>query len=217
MSMEFRLASTLSDELAAQCAKLFSTSYGVWGRGAPPDRVGKRAKMSVTWMRREIFFDDRCFVSLALLENKVIGQAFCRRFWYEPLQGDVVWIIQLVVNPFFRHQGVATKLIKRALDGPSDVAAGLVSSHPYAIRALESATNTRVDPSFLTQHAVGIIRSSQVPYIHKREITGFRINTEFFVDHTEVNAIRDGDPDWMLGSLEDGEEIVGICAPLNLK
>ncbi|EFJ31759.1 hypothetical protein SELMODRAFT_440007 [Selaginella moellendorffii] len=201
MSMEFRLASTLSDELAAQCAKLFSTSYGVWGRGAPPDRVGKRAKMSVTWMRREIFFDDRCFVSLALLENKVIGQAFCRRFWYEPLQGDVVWIIQLV----------------RALDGPSDVAAGLVSSHPYAIRALESATNTRVDPSFLTQHAVGIIRSSQVPYIHKREITGFRINTEFFVDHTEVNAIRDGDPDWMLGSLEDGEEIVAVDTEGELK
>ncbi|EFJ38393.1 hypothetical protein SELMODRAFT_437314 [Selaginella moellendorffii] len=161
-----------------------------WSLGALEE--GKEFVAVVLPFEKEIFFDDRCFVSLALLENKVIGQAFCRRFWYGPLQGDVVWIIQLV----------------RALDGPSDVAAGLVSSHPYAIRALESATNTRVDPSFLTQHAVGIIRSSQVPYIHKREITGFRINTEFFVDHTEVNAIRDGDPDWKLGSLEDGEEIV---------
>jgi hypothetical protein len=120
---------------------------------------------------------------------------------------------------------MATELLSKVWTR-NDVAWGLASSHPYAIRTLERVTGRRCDPLLIGKYARELIKSSQIPYFQscafsislatddqKKSI----VHSNFFVDHTEVNRILvkemegQNEKAWMLGStLEDGDEFFGF-------
>lgn len=70
---------------------------------------------------------------------------------------------------------------------------GIVSSQPYAIKALQASTGHHASLSLLQQHASHLIPQSTIPYLQDKQITvnqqGAVIQTEFYVDHTEVGSI----------------------------
>lgn len=109
-----------------------------------------------------------------------------------------------------RHRGLATALIARAGE-KSTLAWGLMSSHPYAVRALESATQRKCDPRMISTYAKDLIIASGIPHFQKCQIdikeSRSLIHSNFFVDHTEVNEIvvRLGN-EWKLGTLGEGDE-----------
>lgn len=122
-----------------------------------------------------------------------------------------VWITQLVVHSGHRGKGVAQRLCSLSWEPHSD-AWGLVSSHPYAIRALETATARFCDPALIKERASKLVSPCPVSYIQDAKLVypeegGTLINTEFFVDHDEVNdiAMKMGDS-WKLGNLHEGME-----------
>jgi len=87
---------------------------------------------------------------------------------------------------------------------------GLVTSHPYAVKAIETATSRRCDPALIARRAAALVESSRVPYASTHELrcdnSQSLINTQFYVDHSEVNDIISRLNDWPLGLLEDGYE-----------
>ena len=205
-------------ELLVRCAKLFSEQYGVWGPLGP--RPGHPVTMSASALRKNLLDADGTFLVVAIDEDcdAVAGHAFARRFAVPELLGrSALWITQLVVNSSYRNRGIGAHLISTALD-PRDVCAGLATSHPYAVRALEKATRKECVVDFVRIWGQTVLDASGVPYLHGRVVSlglgstaGCRIDTQFFVDHTEVNGILETlDERWKLGRIADGEEFVAL-------
>ena len=197
---------SISNAILSQCATLFGEHYGVWG--ANGYKPGERVKLGRHRLKSQWLFDKNCFVVLARKQTgELVGHAFvCRFLWGA---GFASWITQLVVAANERRQGIASTLCNMAYH-PHDLASGLVSSHPFAVRALERARDRRCSPSLISKHAAGLIAASGIPYVQgcplqlgeERSI----IETKFFVDHTEVNNFLAEEEDWQMGPLKDGEE-----------
>jgi hypothetical protein len=229
-------AKSVPDQLVEQCASLFSRDYGVWGAKGPSGKAGKPVTLSSKRVREQCLFNDStCFLAVALVNDRVVGHAFYTRFWFEPLKGvqsmnpcdlqfynhamaagHACWITQLCVDKNFRNQGIAKRLCGMVWAADDDVASGLITSHPYAVRALEAATGERCQVAAIREHASALISASGVPYVQKLvlESKGVTINTNFFVDHSEINLLidqeikrtDDGRFPWELGTLPDGHE-----------
>ena len=93
------------------------------------------------------------------------------------------------------------------------VVIGLLSSHPYAVKAIESATGNSINVNILAF-------ITNVPYIKdviiRNNGKSLVADTKFMVDHTEVNKIITNMKDWKLGDIQDGEEFVAIIFNHNL-
>lgn len=144
-------------------------------------------------------------------EGCLVGHAFYVRYHYPPSASDmVVWITQLVLRAEYRNMGVATRMLRICCEGVGEVfACGLVSSHPYAVKALEAATSKKYDKNLSAQHAARLVRHSRIPYVQDRPVlidaTKCVMKTDYSVDHTLVDIIRLSLRDWQLGSLDEGE------------
>ena len=202
-------AGAITDEQLKACSQLFSKEYGVWGansKAAP----GSRVRLSPARLREQCVFNGTCSVVIAKLGDELVGHAFTTKFWYAAGESYVSWITQLVVSSDHRSRGVASSLCRHAWDINADFACGLVTSHPHAVRALERATRRVCDTEAIMAHGDGLAAASGIPYLKDLKVSvGCKINTSFFVDHTEVNIlieekIRAGQ--WDLGRLQDGEE-----------
>ena len=99
----------------------------------------------------------------------------------------------------------------------NDKAWGIVSSNPYAIRALEKATRRRTDPVRIKKNYRKLLNISAefTPYINseteiKINKETSQINTNFYVDHSnnesKIKNIVSQDVKWTLGNLKDGWE-----------
>jgi len=123
--------------------------------------------------------------------------------------GFACWIIQLVVASPVRRQGIATKLCQMASDS-NDAAVGLVSSHPYTIRALERAMQSTCRPSIIATHAASLVQASGIPCVQDCPLRlgeeGCSIDTQSFVYHTKLNVLLSKEKEWQLGPLNEGEE-----------
>ncbi|UJR38843.1 hypothetical protein I4U23_031508 [Adineta vaga] len=109
-------------------------------------QTGSRVKLGVKHLRELMLFNDRCFLVIAEMRSldnnqfELIGHAFCTYINYNRLNGNVVWITQLVVSSAYQGRGIAGTLLSMAKNNIQDVVAiGLASSHPYAIMALSNA------------------------------------------------------------------------------
>lgn len=106
------------------------------------------------------------------------------------------------------------------IDKKNLFAAGLVSSHPAAVRSLEYASGVYCWNDELKQHAHILLDSCTVPYLQSArsglvvDDTKCYIDTQFFVDRAEVSEIlehesQNVDPDrpWAFGNiLPEGHE-----------
>ena len=241
--------SFVTDEILEKCSTLFNNNYGIWSEDAPHHsnnvlKAGARVRMGVKRLRELILFNDRCFLITAEVHSsgnnqpQLIGHAFCTWANYNRLKGNAVWITQLVVSSSHRGRGIAGTLLSLAKNSVEDVAVtGLVSSHPYAIRALSNACNRiNLDLKFIGDHAKDVIRACDIPYLSNIQLIGpifnkqssstvnsnqqpvSLVNTDFFVDHKEVLAIlKHLNEKWKLGSLLDGHEFVVVLPAVSVR
>jgi hypothetical protein len=90
------------------------------------------------------------------------------------------------------------------------IAWGIVTSHPFAVRAVEKITGFVCDVMLIAQHAESLVEAAGIPYVDasRLRITESKcvIDTEYFVEHEEVNKLVSVESDWRLGTLNDGEE-----------
>jgi GNAT superfamily N-acetyltransferase len=238
----------VTTEQFEQCWSLFNSQYGIWGPQGPrpglPVTMSKEA-LRRTFLSGDGTF---LVLAIDGDANVLMGHAFARRFVVtcggtekdlqgegvqgegvqgegvqgEGVQGNALWITQLVVGSKYRNRGIGTHLISTALDN-KDVCVGLVSSNSYAVRALEKACRRAVGIEFAASCGQHILDSSGVAYLEGRTavITNgcCKINTDFYVDHTEVNGITAGllagsheeqTSAWHLGTINDGEEFLAM-------
>lgn len=226
LAPEFRCSVTIrpAAELAAAqlqaMAEVFSAHYGVWGGGGPAP--GARVRLSATRLRASYLTDDASFAAVATdsTTGAHIGHATYRLF---PFQGGIgMWVSQLVVHRDWRGRKVASQMLGAAVATPHNLrACGLASSHPHAVRAMEKAVGVRCSPAVVAGIAAAFLAASGVSYVQGKELRiaaatdasppRCSIDTAFFVDHGEVDALRVGMPDWQLGPLVDGEEFLAIA------
>ncbi len=234
--------SLLTDRILEKCSTLFNNNYGIWSNDAPLHsnnvlQAGSRVKLGVKRLREMMLFNDLCFLVIAEIRSsdndqlELIGHAFCTYAKYDRLNGNAVWIAQLVVSSSYRSRGVAGTLLSMAKNNVEDVVAiGLVSSHPYAVMALSNACNRiPIDLKFIAHHAKDIIQACNIPYLSHTQVIGsifdkqplhiIDINqqpvslnkTDFFVDHKEVLVtLKDLHKKWILGPLLEGHEFLVV-------
>jgi GNAT superfamily N-acetyltransferase len=205
----------VSAQVLQECAELFSDHYGVWGTNSVGLHEGSRIRMSPGFLSRGFLFDASCLVATARMGCRLIGHACSRRVRLSGAAGEeetVQLITQLVVHADHRRLGIATKLITaHAGHHPETFACGIVSSNPYAVRALERALDRRCDPVGSLLRAGDLFLESRVPHLQGRKRSGLTVDTGFFVDHTGVRSALDH-PSWKdrMGELADGHEYFAL-------
>jgi 2-polyprenyl-3-methyl-5-hydroxy-6-metoxy-1,4-benzoquinol methylase len=193
-------------------ARFYSEHYGIWSeQGRKP---GSSIKISAAFLQKWMTKDALVVWATAL--DSLVGYAITVQTTM-PRLGRVAWITQLVVHKKHRHQDVGKALVFSMWGFTDHFAWGVLSANPYAVRALEKATRRRCHPVPIRLHAKQLLELGQkyVPYISlASEVvatdTESRINTEFFVDHSELevmlHAVINEDHPWMLGPLPEGWE-----------
>ncbi len=132
---------------------------------------------------------------------------------------------QLVVTPDWRRRGVASQLIRTAVNQTEQgipFAVGIASSHPAAIRAMEKGVGARCSAETNQRLAAEVLTACTVPYLMQAPLSSDRctVDTCFFIDHSGVlNVLAaevargESEPEraWRLGaSLPEGSEFVAI-------
>lgn len=215
---EWTLGNLIADELCVECSELYSRSYGVWSDSSPYN-PGKRIKLSPAKIRTWFDNQQSCLY-YARVDGELIGYAIAVVI-KEPRYKPIVWVTQLVVDERYRHQGVAKRLLFAIWGISSHYAWGIVTSNPYAVRALERATRRRCSPKEIKSKKELIKRMAikHLPYIDEGTemvIDGARskVNTRFYVRHNDlqekIDRVTKGGVPWILGSLEEGWEWVAF-------
>jgi 2-polyprenyl-3-methyl-5-hydroxy-6-metoxy-1,4-benzoquinol methylase len=203
-----------SNELLKECSDLYSNHYGKWSDNAP-EIAGKKIKLSSNRILNWLKSNDSA-IYLARDNNELVAYAIALRLKV-PRYGIISWVTQLVVHEKYRHQDIAKSILYSVWGLTSDIAWGIISANPYAIRALEKATRRRSDPEKVKQNikkimSIGIANvsyiSEEMQYFVTKEVS--KINTEFYVDHSNIDLMLEnvtsiGVP-WKLGKLEEGWE-----------
>lgn len=206
---DWRSDDRLDDALLAECATLFSAHYGVWGEGGP--RPGKQIALSPAKIRE--FVPSPGWAVLARRGGELVGYALGIRKVLDGF-GTIDWVTQLVVHTDHRHRGVATQLLFTFWGFSDHAAWGLVTTNPYAVRALERITHRRCDLAVIGEHLAEIRAAGDgIPYARGRAIevnaTRSMINTEFFISHEKLpdklRRAKESAP-WQLGEIAEGEE-----------
>ena len=205
--------SLVDADLLDELAELYSSHYGVWGLRAPnPFRpIRLSARRIAGWLR-----SDESRLAYAVQDGKVVGYAIAIQPRVRNL-GIISWVTQLVVHADHRKRDVGKRLLFSIWEFSDHYAWGLVTANPYAVRALEKATRRRCDPkrTALDYKQLLAMASKQIPYIGAKtessvDAATSRVNTKFFVDHTELpymleNVIKP-EAGWTLGDIPDGWE-----------
>ena len=202
----------ITDSILQECSDLFSTHYGVWSSNVQsPLNPGENVKISVSRLKSQYLFNKNTGVILCRLDNKLVGYA-CFITYNTPNIGICTLITQLVVDIDYRSMKIGQKLIQICLNTDYRVA-GLISSHPFAILGLEKCTNLKCNSYLISKIASDVLNSSGIPYLQNGKIYDNLIDTQFYIDHTEVNMLISRCVDsgeWKLGSLPDGYEFIGL-------
>lgn len=199
--------------LLEELADLYSSHYGIWGLRAqnPFQRIRLSAQRIAKWISSK---ESR--LAYALLDGKVVGYAIAIQPQIAKM-GVVSWVTQLVVHADHRQRDVGKRLLFSIWEFSDHYAWGLVTANPYAVRALEKATRRRCDPERTAQDCRPLLAmaSKQIPYINAStecvvDATTSRINTKFFVDHTDLpymlNGVTKPEALWTLGDIPEGWE-----------
>lgn len=204
--------------LIEECSELYSSNYGIWSMEAK-DKAGDAIKLS---SRRiyEWLNDDNAAIYYAKDGELLVGYAIALKI-DDSTYGKISWITQLVVRKEYRNKEIAKRLLNSIWGFTDDYAWGIISANPYAIRALEKTTRRRVNPQRIKRNIRKIltVADSHVPYVNRASdviLTNAeaRINTMFFVDHSEIQDMIDdvtaGGIPWTLGKLDEGWEWIAF-------
>jgi 2-polyprenyl-3-methyl-5-hydroxy-6-metoxy-1,4-benzoquinol methylase len=208
----------VNDAELKELAELYSNHYGVWS-SISSYNPGKPIRISSSkireWFVRDKLFNN-VYVSISTYNNECIGYAITVQKSV-PRYGLVSWVAQLVVHEMHRNNGVGKRLLFSSWAFSNNYAWGLITASPYAIRALEKATRRRCVPARISKskkmllafgnNTISYISSTKEIAINKK---GSAINTNFFVDHTEmdemIERVTNKETPWLLGKLQEGWE-----------
>lgn len=217
MDIVFQIESELyNNDLINELSELYSNHYGFWG--ATSGRQGKRIKLLPSKLREWTEMDNT-YIATARKSGTLVGYAIAVQSYKNmKKKTDVIsWVTQLVVHEEYRQHGIGKELLFSFWGFSNNYAWGIMSSNPYAIRALEKATYRRVEPSLIKSKEKGLRRFGikNVSYLDKN--TEFNIttkkssvNTKFPSDISKVNEklenVTKNDIPWLLGEIEEGWE-----------
>jgi hypothetical protein len=256
MGFQFQLyrGDQISDEILSDAAELFSENYGVWGPQASSKlgtfaKAGRRVRMNSTRLRQQCLPSgaDNIYVK-ATEGGNLIGNAFATRWVHQGQR--MCWITQLVVSSRYRNLGIATevwfqsescvfvlictlqllrKLQEEKLE--QEQIFGILSSHPFAIRAALRALGRgaeKADLSMTHEHAATIMASCPVVYVREAKLVGSLFegtgaeagvkscaDTNFYVDHQEplhaLEYTKQSGLEWPFGELPEGHEFLVLA------
>lgn len=211
-------ASMVPDKMLNDLSELYSNHYGTWGNEHPKmpgNRIRLSPKMLSKWLT-----DSDAAVYYAHIDDEIVGYAIAIRKKVK-YYGIMSWVTQLVVHQDYRNQDIAKRLLFSIWGLSDDFAWGILSANPYAIRALEKSTRRRSIPVRIKKNIQKIMEvgAQSLPYVSEHteyqvDAKSSRVNTEFFVDHTDIpnmlkQVISDETP-WLLGDLPDGWEWIAF-------
>ena len=222
-------AASITGEMIAAAAELFSQNYGVWGpkaaekMGVERLKRGVRVKMSPKNVISQILPPgaDNIYVR-ALVDEELVGNVFGTHWMYQ--DKPVIWITQLCVKSTYRSQGIAKKLVETLHE--NEVCMGILSSHAHAILSVMHVYGRRSEEFDLIStrmHARNIMDTCPVKYVENAKVWGSVFEpvndgsvscayTNFWVDHEEplkaLGALQKRKIDWPLGELPEGHEFL---------
>lgn len=217
MNIEYQLESELINEsLINEMSELYSNHYGFWGKTSK--FYTKRISLSPQKLR-EWTKNENVRIATARDDNKLVGYAIAIISYNNKSKKKniISWITQLVVHQNFRQHGIGKELLFSFWGFSNHYAWGIMSSNPYAIRALEKATHRRVNPKMIKQKEKGLIKFGieQVSYLNEKTefvITpnNTKVNTLFPSDISRVAEklanVTKNDIPWLLGAIDEGWE-----------
>jgi 2-polyprenyl-3-methyl-5-hydroxy-6-metoxy-1,4-benzoquinol methylase/GNAT superfamily N-acetyltransferase len=203
-----------------ECADLYSHHYGVWGKGSKNEGTNIRlsAKKLLEWLP-----SDEADIYVARFHENLIGYAIAVRANIYNL-GTISWVTQFVVHTDYRNLDIGTYLLRHIWGMSNDYAWGVVTSNPYAIRALEKATRRRSDPLEMIKKCNGKMRAYKLLEFGNSHIGNYinadteclftnetsQLNTEFNIDHSMINErianVSKNGSNWIMGTLRDSWE-----------
>jgi len=217
MSIHYQIENTMeNDKLLSEMSDLYSNHYGFWGETGP--MPGGRIKLSEKVLYKWIQSED-AYIATARKNAQLLGYAIAIKKSKNKTDNKYIisWITQLVVHTDYRKIGIGKTLLFSFWGFSNDYAWGIMSSNPYAIRALEKATYRRVQPLAMKKKEQRIIKFGVENVSYLDETTDFvvtakncKVNTKFpsdisRVDEKLANVTKDGIP-WLLGEIEEGWE-----------
>ncbi|MDD5772980.1 MAG: methyltransferase domain-containing protein [bacterium] len=203
----------LTDACLNELSAFYSLHYGIWSKNTTNRPCG-RVHMSPSLIKKFIK-QPNVHVTRARIGEKLIGYAVANASPI-PRLGLLCWITQLVVDSNHRNKCVAKRLILELSKRYQFSSWGLITSNPYAVRALESVTQRRCDSTHIRKYSELLIGFGQsaIPLIQNASL---QIDTEYCVlnsgyclDLSDIpsmmkNAERDNAP-WPLGVIKEGQE-----------
>ena len=199
-------------EYVEEMAEFYSRHYGWWGKESV--REGQRVKSTPARVQ-ELLKSADSRIALARFNNELVGYAIALQTKV-PYYGMVSWVTQFVVHEDHRRKNVGKRLLFTIWGFSDHKAWGLVSANPYAVRALEKATRRRASPTRIKRNQDTLLRFGikEIPYIKESAelrltTTESRINTAFFLDHSELPEMlsrASKEQQWTLGGLPEGWE-----------
>ncbi len=217
MNIEYKIESVLENQqLLHEMSHLYSNHYGFWGK--THKNSGERIQLSASklyqWIQSE-----HSYVATARKEGELLGYAIAIKKSKNKTDNKylISWITQLVVHENYRKLGIGKTLLFSFWGFSNDYAWGIMSSNPYAIRALEKATYRRVQPTFMKKKEKSIIKFGIENVSYLNEDTEFiitsnnsKVNTKFPSNISKVNEklanVTTESIPWLLGDIEEGWE-----------
>lgn len=217
MNIEYQSESELyNSNLIDEMSELYSAHYGLWGKTSK--NHGKRISLSASYIKQWTK-DENAYIATARDKDKLIGYAIAIKSYKNKSEKKnlISWVTQLVVHQEYRQHGIGKELLFSFWGFSNYYAWGVMSSNPYAIRALEKATYRRINPSIIKNKEIGLKKFGIERVSYLDETTEFiittkntRVNTKFPSDISNVNeklknVTNKGVP-WLLGEIEEGWE-----------
>lgn len=217
MDIEYKIEGILENQqLLDEMSYLYSNHYGYWG--VTHQNSGERIQLSSSrlyqWIQSE-----HSYVATARKDGELLGYAIAIKKSKNKTDNKylISWITQLVVHESYRKIGIGKTLLFSFWGFSNDYAWGIMSSNPYAIRALEKATYRRVQPAFMKKKEKSIIKFGVENVSYLDENTEFvitsnnsKVNTHFRSNISKVNEklanVTTESTPWLLGDIEEGWE-----------
>lgn len=156
MNINFQLESELLNKtLIDEMSELYSNHYGLWGKTSK--NYCKRISLSPSYIRKWTK-NENAYIATARDNHELIGYAIAIQSYKNKTEkkNAISWITQLVVHQDYRQHGIGKELLFSFWGFSNHYAWGIMSSNPYAIRALEKATYRRVQPSIIKNKEIGL-------------------------------------------------------------
>ncbi|MCQ2147582.1 MAG: class I SAM-dependent methyltransferase [Bacteroidales bacterium] len=204
-----RLCADVDDATLKQCSDLFSNHYGVYSGKDGRNPKGKQIKLGINYYKQLREKKDM-YVSLCFSGEELIGQAF---FLKKSVLDDRVctWVIQLLVNKYYRGRGIATKLLHSAWGFSDYFAWGLATANAVTIKTLESVTWRKVDPFYVAENIDAIsAMCDDITFVKSKkwEVSEkmSQIFTDFYPEPEKIDPSITNLYVGRLGQLKDGNE-----------